>query len=221
MRKMIKPHYLNHVQNDKGERDKGIIQHKHEEWHLSQGQKGEAIAIQNVSGNVVGNDECAQADTDQKHAVKAHPAQVFGLQKEVRNPKSTAETIGDGKEKHEPKDEDGFVVPHLYHHQLDGQGKIYAFEFFLDLLHRLARGWSILKDNEKPRKSCGKISSIFALDLAYHVFRDNIPVKLLAGQQPQANGGFTQGGAFFVGLLGDSGSIVIPDVGIECGHQHE
>lgn len=55
----------------------------------------------------------------------------------------------------------------------------------------------------------------------YHLLRADPLVELFRCDQIESQGGVTQRCSLGVGFLGDSGCLVIADVWIESGHQHE
>jgi hypothetical protein len=56
---------------------------------------------------------------------------------------------------------------------------------------------------------------------AQHVLRDNPFVVLLGGHEARLESGLLEGGALLVRGLGDVSSLVVADVGVEGGDQHE
>ena len=55
----------------------------------------------------------------------------------------------------------------------------------------------------------------------YHLFRFKYLVKTLCGQESQGYAGILQGNIFLVSLFGGLGCVLVSDVWIQAGNQHQ
>ncbi len=62
---------------------------------------------------------------------------------------------------------------------------------------------------------------LVGLGWSQHELRADPLLELLVVQKTEGDGGLLQGGALLVGLLGALGCVVVTNVGVQGGHQHQ
>jgi hypothetical protein len=114
----LRPDKANQIDDNKGQRNQAIVDAEFGEGIFFVAQKAEAVAIENVTGDVKGHDEAANCYAHDEQTRKADLVVVFGVYKKIRQAENTPEPPDKAAKQNTPAKEQPLIFLDVQYQQL-------------------------------------------------------------------------------------------------------